>query len=106
MHKILLSEQIAPEVQRIKIEAPRIARRRKPGQFIVLRIREGGERIPLTIVDSDPALGTITLIVQGIGKSTKECIASGVRNSERKILRSQINPNRKGEKNELPNCAG
>ena len=72
MHKIILSEPIAPEVQRIQIEAPRIARRRKPGQFIVLRIREGGERIPLTIVDSDPELGTITLIIQGIGKSTKE----------------------------------
>ena len=54
MHKIILSESIAPEVQRIQIEAPRIARRRKPGQFIVFRIREGGERIPLTIVDSDP----------------------------------------------------
>lgn len=72
MHKIVSSEQIAPDIQRIRIEAPKIARKRKPGQFIVLRVREGGERIPLTIVDSDPEEGTITLVIQGIGKSTKE----------------------------------
>ena len=72
MHKIISSERIGPDVQRILIEAPRIARKRKPGQFIVLRIREGGERIPLTIVDSDPETGTITLVIQGIGKTTKE----------------------------------
>lgn len=52
------------------IEAPEIARRRKPGQFIVLMIDEKGERIPLTIVDSDSEKGTITIIFQIVGKTT------------------------------------
>jgi ferredoxin--NADP+ reductase len=72
MHKIVLSELVAPDVKRIEIDAPKIAEKRKAGQFIVLRVKDKGERIPLTIVDSDPVRGTITLIVQGIGKSTKE----------------------------------
>ncbi|HEY6906404.1 MAG TPA: sulfide/dihydroorotate dehydrogenase-like FAD/NAD-binding protein, partial [Ignavibacteriaceae bacterium] len=46
--------------------------KRKAGQFVIIRIKEGGERVPLTIADSNPATGTITLIVQGIGKTTKE----------------------------------
>ena len=70
--KIISSETIAPEVQRIVVEAPRIAAKRKAGQFIVLRICEQGERIPLTVVDSDAKNGTITLVVQGIGQSTRE----------------------------------
>lgn len=54
----------------LKIAAPRIAKKRKAGQFIILRSREGGERIPLTIADADPEAGTITLVVQVVGKST------------------------------------
>jgi ferredoxin/flavodoxin---NADP+ reductase len=72
MHKIIQSEVIAPDISRIVVEAPEIAKRRKPGQFVVIRVREEGERIPLTIADSDPSAGTITLVVQGVGKSTKE----------------------------------
>lgn len=72
MNKILSAQFIAPEVRRIEIDAPKIAEKRKAGQFIVLRTRDKGERIPLTIVDSDPVKGTVTLIVQGIGKSTRE----------------------------------
>jgi ferredoxin--NADP+ reductase len=71
-YTIISSEQAGPDIQRIVIEAPRIAVKRKPGQFVVVRVHEKAERIPLTIVDSDPAKGTITLIVQGIGLSTKE----------------------------------
>jgi ferredoxin--NADP+ reductase len=52
------------------VAAPEIARKRKPGQFVVLRSHEEGERIPLTISDADPAAGTITLIFQEVGKST------------------------------------
>jgi glutamate synthase (NADPH/NADH) small chain len=63
---------IAPEIKKFIIEAPIIARKRKPGQFVIIRISETGERIPLTIVDSDTDTGTITLIVQGVGKSTIE----------------------------------
>jgi ferredoxin--NADP+ reductase len=72
MYKIIEAEFIAPDIKQFLIEAPKIARRRKPGQFVILRTHEHGERIPLTIVDSDPVSGTITLIVQGIGKSTKQ----------------------------------
>jgi len=53
------------------IKAPFIAPKRKPGNFVIVRVIETGERIPLTIVDSDPGAGTITLIVQGIGKTTR-----------------------------------
>src|SRR5512147_1758013 len=72
MHKIISARFIAPEIKRFEIEAPKIAVKRKAGQFVIIRIKEGGERIPLTIADSNPENGTITLIVQGIGKTTKE----------------------------------
>ncbi|MCA9175440.1 MAG: sulfide/dihydroorotate dehydrogenase-like FAD/NAD-binding protein [Planctomycetales bacterium] len=62
---------LAPDIKRFEIEAPRIAGRRQAGQFVIVRIHEHGERIPLTIADADPAEGTITIIVQGIGKTTK-----------------------------------
>jgi ferredoxin--NADP+ reductase len=54
-----------------EIEAPRIAAKAKPGQFIILRPNENGERIPLTMADSDPERGTITIIYQVVGKTTK-----------------------------------
>lgn len=71
-NNILSADFIAPDIKRFIIQAPIIARKRKPGQFIILRISKTGERIPLTIVDSDAEKGTLTLIVQGIGKSTRE----------------------------------
>ena len=64
--------RIAPDVHRYVVEAPRVARKRKPGQFVVIRISDDGERIPLTIADADPTAGTITLVVQSVGKSTLE----------------------------------
>jgi ferredoxin--NADP+ reductase len=71
MFPILEAEFLAPEVKRFTIEAPRIARKRQAGQFVILRLHAHGERIPLTIADSDLEKGTITIIVQGIGKTTK-----------------------------------
>jgi ferredoxin--NADP+ reductase len=71
MFKIARAEIVAPDVKRFVIEAPRIARKRQAGQFVILRVHDHGERIPLTIADGDPEAGTITLIVQGIGKTTK-----------------------------------
>jgi ferredoxin/flavodoxin---NADP+ reductase len=71
MFKIIDARFLAPDVKRFQIEAPRIARKRKAGQFVIVRLHEHGERIPLTIADSDLAAGTITLIVQGIGKTTR-----------------------------------
>ena len=63
---------LAPDVKLFRIVAPRIARKRKPGQFVIIRVDAQGERIPLTIADSDPNEGTITIIVQGIGKTTRQ----------------------------------
>jgi len=69
--RIVEAAFLAPDVKRFRIEAPRVARRRRAGQFVIIRLHEHGERIPLTIADADPAAGTVTLIVQGIGKTTK-----------------------------------
>jgi ferredoxin/flavodoxin---NADP+ reductase len=63
---------LAPDVKLFRIVAPRIARKRKAGQFVIVRVHAQGERVPLTIADSDPKAGTITIIVQGIGKTTKQ----------------------------------
>jgi NAD(P)H-flavin reductase len=72
MNKILEKEFISPQVFRMTVEAPDIARKRKAGQFIILRTCDAGERIPLTIADADAERGTIELIVQIVGKSTTE----------------------------------
>ena len=72
MHKIFNATFIAPNIKRFTIEAPKIALKRKAGQFVIIRINDVGERIPLTIADSDSEKGTIDIIVQGIGKTTKE----------------------------------
>ena len=70
MFKILHAAFIAPGIKRFVIEAPRIARKHRPGQFVILRLCEQGERIPLTIERSDPARGTINICVQSAGKTT------------------------------------
>lgn len=71
MNKILEARFLGPDVKLFKILAPKIAEKRKAGQFIILRIADNGERIPLTIADSDVNDGSITIIVQGIGGTTK-----------------------------------
>ncbi|MDO8803325.1 MAG: sulfide/dihydroorotate dehydrogenase-like FAD/NAD-binding protein [Elusimicrobiota bacterium] len=76
MFKVLSNETLAAQVQRLIVEAPRVARARLPGQFVIVRLREGAERIPLTIADADPQRGTITLIIQAVGDSTKEIVAT------------------------------
>jgi len=68
--KIVNAQFIAPGIKRFVIEAPRIARKQRPGQFVILRICENGERIPLTIEKSDPEHGTVNIVVQAIGKTT------------------------------------
>jgi ferredoxin--NADP+ reductase len=68
--KIVNAQFIAPGIKRFSIEAPRIARKQQPGQFVIVRIRENGERIPLTIERSDPERGTVNIVVQSIGKTT------------------------------------
>ena len=71
MYQIKQKENLASAVYRMKVEAPKIARKRKAGQFVVLRVNETGERFPLTIVDSDSEAGTVTIIFQAVGKSTQ-----------------------------------
>ncbi len=71
MNRILETQFIAPGVKSFRIDAPKIARKRRAGQFVILRATGDGERIPLTIADSDSDEGWIALIVQGIGATTK-----------------------------------
>ena len=69
MFKIIDAQFIAPGIKRFILEAPPIARRQKPGQFVILRIYEEGERIPVTIENHDLARGTISIVVQSAGKT-------------------------------------
>jgi ferredoxin/flavodoxin---NADP+ reductase len=69
--KIVKKERLSADLIRMTLDAREIAEARKAGQFIVLRINEEGERIPLTIADADPKAGTVTIIFQEVGKSTK-----------------------------------
>ncbi len=71
MYLIRDARFLAPNIKRFIIDAPKIALKRKAGQFVIIRISDHGERVPLTIADSDTGKGTITIIVQGIGKTTK-----------------------------------
>jgi ferredoxin--NADP+ reductase len=75
MNKIVRKQYLNPEVIRLDVEAPLVARKRKAGQFVVLRALDTGERFPLTIVDSDPDAGTLALIFQVVGRSTRELAA-------------------------------
>jgi len=72
VYEILEKRRLGPGIQEYVVRAPDVARVGKAGQFIVLRLHERGERIPLTIVDCDPATGGVTLVVQEVGKSTRE----------------------------------
>jgi ferredoxin--NADP+ reductase len=79
MYKIKEAHAAGLNIKQFVIEAPRIARKHQPGQFVILRLREEGERIPLTIKGSDPEAGTITIVAQGVGKTTKllNCLEAG-----------------------------
>ena len=71
MYKILKREELNPTVTRLEIEAPRVAKKAKAGQFIILRTDADGERIPLTIADYDDKAGTVTIIFQVVGATTE-----------------------------------
>ncbi len=70
MNQIIAKRQIGPDLIRIDVRHPGIARKARPGQFVILRVTEDGERFPLTIADRDPEAGTIALIFAVVGKST------------------------------------
>jgi len=75
MHPILAREQLSPNVTRLDVQAPRIAQIRRPGQFVIVHLAAGAERIPLTIADANPQTGAITLVIQAVGKSTRDLVA-------------------------------
>jgi ferredoxin--NADP+ reductase len=79
MYKILEARNVGLNIKQFVIEAPRIARKHQPGQFVILRLHDKGERIPLTIKASDPQAGTVTIVVQAIGKTTSllNCLEAG-----------------------------
>lgn len=81
MYRIVEKEFFSEKVAKLVVEAPMIARSRRPGHFVIVRCGERGERIPLTIADSDPARGTITLVVQSVGFSTTQINALNVGDS-------------------------
>ncbi|MEZ4483471.1 MAG: sulfide/dihydroorotate dehydrogenase-like FAD/NAD-binding protein [Syntrophotaleaceae bacterium] len=78
MFEILENEVLAPNVHRMVIRAPRIARVRQPGQFVIVRVEEDGERIPLTIGDANAAEGTITLFIQAVGATSLKLVHTSV----------------------------
>ncbi len=72
MYRILDAQFIAPGIKRFVIDVPRIAKKHQAGQFVILRLHERGERIPITIESSDREKGTIRIVVQAVGKTTYE----------------------------------
>jgi ferredoxin--NADP+ reductase len=75
VNRIVAKDWLAPTVARFEVEAPLTARKRRAGQFVILRVTESGERIPITIAGSNPEAGTITLVVQKVGKTTSDLCA-------------------------------
>lgn len=74
-HDVMSNTKLSANVHRLVVSAPRVAASRQPGQFVIVRLGAGAERIPLTIADSDSAEGTIVLVIQAVGKSTSDLVA-------------------------------
>ncbi|MBQ1253270.1 MAG: sulfide/dihydroorotate dehydrogenase-like FAD/NAD-binding protein [Alistipes sp.] len=75
MFKIVEKSLLADNIYKLRIEAPRVANSALPGQFVIVRVDEQGERVPLTIADFDKEDGTVTIVIQTIGASTKKLCA-------------------------------
>ncbi len=71
LHKIIHKRELAPNIKMFEVTAPWIARKSKPGQFLVIRVDEKGERVPLTIVEKDDKKETVSIVFQEVGKTTK-----------------------------------
>lgn len=98
MYAVRKATRLSSDVTRLVVDAPRIAAVRRPGQFVIVRRGPGAERIPLTIADADPAAGTITLIVQAVGKSTHDLVALEAGDAIRDVAGPL------GRPTELPSC--
>ncbi len=72
MYGIVRKEKLAPNVKLFEVSAPAVAAKSRPGQFVILRVHERGERFPITIADADPEKGTVTIIFAEVGKSSKQ----------------------------------
>jgi ferredoxin--NADP+ reductase len=70
MYGIVRKEKLAPNIKLFEVTAPAVAAKSKPGQFVILRVHERGERFPITIADADPDKGTVTMIFAEVGKSS------------------------------------
>lgn len=81
MHKILYKETLGPDVTLYRFDAPDVAAYREPGQFVLIRVSEEGERVPITIADVDKDKGTVTLIIQSVGKTTLQLASMEVGDS-------------------------
>ena len=75
MYKIVDYKHLGGQTHELVIEAPQLAKKAKAGQFLIVRIGEGDERIPLTIADHDAEAGTVTIVIQAVGLSTKKIVA-------------------------------
>ncbi|HLH55895.1 MAG TPA: sulfide/dihydroorotate dehydrogenase-like FAD/NAD-binding protein [Verrucomicrobiae bacterium] len=75
MHQVVSKARLSPNVTRLDVTAQRIAQVRQPGQFVIVYLGENAERIPLTIADANPEAGTIALVIQSVGKSTRDLVA-------------------------------
>ncbi len=85
MFEVLQNDTLAPNLHRLRVRAPRIAKARRPGQFVIVHPEDGSERIPLTIGDADPEAGTITLFVQAVGATTMRIASTPAGGSLRDI---------------------
>jgi ferredoxin--NADP+ reductase len=92
MFKIVEKRQLTPVTKMFRVEAPLIAAATKPGQFVIIRIRDGGERIPLTIADYDRKSGLLTIVVQEVGVTTKLLGALEVGSEIRDVVGPLGNP--------------
>ena len=86
MFPIRDARRLAPTLTRLVVFAPLVARKWRAGQFVILRVAEAGERIPLTVVEADPAGGLITLVVQAVGKTTRQLCALKTGDAVRDLL--------------------
>jgi ferredoxin--NADP+ reductase len=74
-HEVMSNTTLSPDVHRLVVQAPRVAAVRQPGQFVIVRLGPGAERIPLTVAESDAEAGSIVLVIQAVGKSTSDLVA-------------------------------
>lgn len=77
-HDVLANDRLAIDIHRLVVRAPRVAAVARAGQFVIVRRGDGAERIPLTIAETDAGTGTISLVIQAVGKSTRDLVALGV----------------------------